>query len=181
MPFEFEKLALNGLILVKPKKILDGRGFFQESYKKSEFAAAGIAEEFVQDNQARSVKGVLRGLHYQRAPRAQGKLVRCTAGAILDVGVDLRRGSGTFGKWVAAELTAENGFMLYVPAGFAHGYLVLSDTADIIYKCTAEYSPADEGGLRWNDPDLGVAWGVTAPTLSGRDAALPAFKGFEGL
>lgn len=181
MAFEFEHYRLNGLVLVKPRRILDGRGFFQESYKKSEFSAAGIAEDFVQDNQARSVKGVLRGLHYQRAPMAQGKLVRCVSGAFLDVAVDIRKGSPTFGKWASAELSFENGYMLYVPAGFAHGYLVLSETADIVYKCTAEYSPADEGGLMWNDPAICVDWGIKEPLLSARDTRHPPFKGFEGL
>ncbi|MDD2806203.1 MAG: dTDP-4-dehydrorhamnose 3,5-epimerase [Elusimicrobiales bacterium] len=181
MPFEFERLNPEGLVLVKPRVFPDDRGFFIETYKKRDFAAAGIPAEFVQDNHSKSSQGVLRGLHYQRGAAAQGKLVRCTAGAILDVGVDLRKGSPTFGRWAAAQLTAENAHILYMPPGFAHGFLVLSETAEIIYKCTAEYSPADEGGLRWNDPDLGIEWGITAPKLSARDAALPFFKGFEGL
>jgi len=176
MPFEFESLKPEGLVLVKPRVFPDDRGFFIETYKKRDFAAAGIPAEFVQDNHSKSSKGVLRGLHYQRGAAAQGKLVRCTAGAILDVGVDLRKGSPTFGRWAAAELTAGNARMLYVPPGFAHGFLVLSETAEIIYKCTAEYSPADEGGIIWNDPDLGVAWGITAPVLSARDAGLPRLK-----
>lgn len=181
MPFIFEKTALDGVTLVKPRVFPDGRGFFLEAYKKSDFAASGIAEEFVQDNHSKSDCGVLRGLHYQRSPKAQGKLVRCAAGEILDVAVDLRRGSPAFGKWVSARLSAENAHMLYVPPGFAHGFLVLSGTADIIYKCTAEYSPSDEGGILWNDPDLAIDWGIAAPTLSARDAALPPFRGFGGL
>lgn len=176
MPFEFEKLKLDGLVLVKPRVFRDDRGFFIESYKKRDFALAGLPGEFVQDNHSRSSKGVLRGLHYQRGAAAQGKLVRCLSGAILDVGVDLRRGSPAFGKWEAAELTAENAHMLYVPPGFAHGFLVLSGTAEILYKCTAEYSPADEGGIIWNDPEIGVRWPVKDPLLSGRDAALPLLK-----
>lgn len=176
MPFEFEKLSLDGLVLVKPRVFPDERGFFVETYKRRDFAANGIPEEFVQDNHSKSAKGVLRGLHYQRAPRAQGKLVRCTAGAILDVGVDIRKGSPTFGKWAAAELSAANAHMLYLPPGFAHGFLVLSDTAEILYKCTAEYAPSDEGGIVWNDPEIGVRWGIAAPALSGRDAALPRLR-----
>lgn len=176
MPFEFEKLKLDGLVLVKPWAFPDDRGFFMETYKKSDFARNGIPEEFVQDNHSKSSKGVLRGLHYQRGAAAQGKLVRCIRGSILDVGVDIREGSPTFGKWLAAELTAENAHMLYLPAGFAHGFLVLSDTAEIVYKCTAEYSSKDDGGVVWNDPDIGIDWGITAPSLSPKDAALPRLK-----
>jgi len=179
MPFEFEKLELDGLVLVKPQIFPDERGFFIETYKKRDFAAAGIPEEFVQDNHSRSTKGVLRGLHYQRGAAAQGKLVRCISGAILDVGVDIRRGSPTFGKWEAAELSSVNGHLLYLPPGFAHGFLVLSETAEIIYKCTTEYSPKDEGGIRWNDPDIGVDWTLADPYLSARDLALPFLKDAE--
>lgn len=176
MPFEFEKLKLSGLVLIKPRIFKDDRGFFIESYKKREFAQAGIPEDFIQDNHSRSAKGVLRGLHYQRNAAAQGKLVRCISGAMLDVGVDIRSGSPTFGKWEAVELTAENSHMLYLPPGFAHGFLVLSETAEIMYKCTFEYSPNDEGGILWNDPEIGIKWPVKAPLLSGRDAALPPLK-----
>lgn len=178
MPFEFVRMELEGLVLVKPRIFPDGRGFFIEAYKKRDFAAAGIPD-FVQDNHSKSVKGVLRGLHYQRGAAAQGKLVRCIAGAILDVGVDIRRGSPTFGKWAAAELTAGNAHMLYLPPGFAHGFLVLSETAEMIYKCTAEYSAKDEGGIIWNDTEIGVAWPVKAPLLSARDGALPRLKDAE--
>lgn len=176
MPFEFEKLPLAGAVLVKPRVFSDARGFFVETYKKAEFAASGISAEFVQDNHSKSSKGVLRGLHYQRGAAAQGKLVRCTAGAILDVGVDIRQGSPTFGRWLSAELTAANAHMLYLPPGFAHGFLVLSETAEMIYKCTTEYAPAQEGGIIWNDPEIGVKWGVETPLLSARDAALPSLK-----
>lgn len=178
MPFEFENRKLKGLLLFKPRISADARGFFQEIYKKTSFAAAGVTADFVQDNHSRSGRNVLRGLHYQHG---QGKLIYCVFGAILDVAVDIRKGSPTFGEWVSAELTAANAHMLYLPPGFAHGFLVLSETADIVYKCTAEYSPAAEGGVRWNDPDLGVKWGIKAPLLSPRDEALPFFKGFEGL
>ena len=176
MPFEFVKLKLDGLVLVKPRIFTDDRGFFIESYRRKDFALGGIPEEFVQDNHSRSAKGVLRGLHYQRGAAAQGKLLRCISGAILDVGVDIRRGSPTFGRWDAAELSAVNGHMLYLPPGFAHGFLVLSGAAEIIYKCTAEYSPADEGGIIWNDPDIGVEWTLADPFLSARDGALPRLK-----
>ena len=176
MPFEFEKLKLDGLVLVKPRIFTDDRGFFIESYKKREFALAGIPEDFVQDNHSKSSKGVLRGLHYQRGVAAQGKLVRCIYGAMLDVGVDIRRNSPTFGRWAAVELTAENAHMLYLSPGFAHGFLALSGTAEILYKCTAEYSSKDEGGIRWNDPCIGIEWGIEEPLLSARDAGLPLLK-----
>lgn len=176
MPFEFEKLKLDGLVLVKPRVFRDARGFFLEFYKKKDFALAGIPAEFVQDNHSKSAKGVLRGLHYQRGAAAQGKLMRCISGAILDVGVDIRPGSPTFGRWDAAELSALNARMLYLPPGFAHGFLVLSEVAEIIYKCTTEYSPADEGGIAWNDPEIGVDWAVGSPLLSPTDGALPRLK-----
>ena len=176
MPFEFEKLELAGAVLIKPRVFPDARGFFVEGYKKSDFAAAGIAAEFVQDNHSKSDKGVLRGLHYQRGAAAQGKLVRCINGAILDVGVDIRRGSATFGKWIAQELSSINAHMLYLPPGFAHGFLVLSETAEILYKCTAEYSPKDDAGIRWDDPTVGVEWGITDPILSAKDDGLPLLK-----
>ncbi|HOI41892.1 MAG TPA: dTDP-4-dehydrorhamnose 3,5-epimerase [Elusimicrobiales bacterium] len=176
MPFEFEKLELEGLILVKPRIFPDARGWAMESYKRSDYVKAGFPADFVQDNHSRSVKGVLRGLHYQRGAAAQGKLVRCTVGAVLDVAADIRPASPTFRKWVAVELSAENALQLYLPPGFAHGFLTLSDTAEVLYKCTAEYSPADEGGIRWDDPEIAVKWGVSAPAISARDAGLPFLK-----
>ncbi len=176
MPFEFVRTKIEGAVLVKPRVFPDDRGFFVETYKRAEFLKAGINADFVQDNHSKSSKGVLRGLHYQKGAAAQGKLVRCIAGAILDVGVDIRRGSPTFGKWVAAELTAANAQMFYLPAGFAHGFLVLSDTAEIIYKCTCEYSPKDDGGIIWNDPEIAVDWGIRNPLLSAKDKALPLLK-----
>ena len=179
MPFEFEELKLGGLVLIKPRVFPDERGFFIEFYKKQDFIKAGIPVEFVQDNHSRSTRGVLRGLHYQRGSAAQGKLMRCISGAILDVGVDIRRDSPTFGQWDAAELSAVNAHMLYLPPGFAHGFLVLSETAEIIYKCTTEYSPKDEGGILWNDPEIGVDWTLTDPFLSSRDSALPLLKDAE--
>ncbi|MDQ7773538.1 MAG: dTDP-4-dehydrorhamnose 3,5-epimerase [Elusimicrobiales bacterium] len=176
MPFEFEKLPVEGCVLVKPRVFADGRGSAMESFKRSDFVRAGIPGDFVQDNHSRSAKGVLRGLHFQRGAAAQGKLVRCVAGAVLDVGVDIRRGSPTFGKWLARELSADNALMIYFPPGFAHGFLALSDEAGVMYKCTAEYSPADEGGIRWDDPGIGIDWGIKKPVLSARDAALPPLK-----
>ena len=176
MPFEFVKTSIDGAVLVKPRVFHDGRGFFVETYKRGDFLQAGISADFVQDNHSKSSKGVLRGLHYQKGAAAQGKLVRCVAGAILDAGVDIRPGSPTFGKPVSAELSAANAHMFYLPPGFAHGFLVLSETAEIIYKCTTEYSPKDDAGIRWNDPDIALDWGIAAPLLSDKDSALPFLK-----
>ena len=176
MPFKFQSLEIPEIILVEPKVLKDDRGSFMETYKHSDFAAAGIKEYFVQDNHSRSSRNVLRGLHYQKAPAGQGKLVRCARGAIFDVAVDIRAASPTFGRWVSHELSEENGLMLYIPPDFAHGFLVLSDRADIIYKCTAEYSPSDERGIIWNDPQIKIAWPVKEPILSGKDALNPLLK-----
>ncbi len=176
MPFEFEKLNFEGAVLITPRVFPDGRGFFLESFKRSDFEKAGLPADFVQDNHSKSSKGVLRGLHYQRTPAAQGKLLRCSKGSILDVGVDIRRDSPTFGKWLAVELSAENAKMLYLPPGFAHGFLTLTDTAELLYKCTEEYSQAYDAGIRWDDPDIGVEWGITDPLLSAKDKALPFLK-----
>lgn len=179
MPFEFKRLSIPDVILVVPKVFGDPRGFFLEFYKHSDFVQGGIPEHFVQDNHSRSVKRVLRGLHYQKDPRAQGKLVRCLSGAIFDVAVDIRRGSPTFGKIVFAELGAENAHMLYVPPGFAHGFQVLSDTAEVLYKCTDEYAPHEDRGIIWNDPELGIPWPLKEPLLSGKDTVHPPLKGAD--
>jgi len=179
MPFTFEKLEPAGLLLVKPSVFKDERGFFLETYKAGDFERAGIKENFVQDNHSGSSKGVLRGLHYQKRPAVQGKLVRCTLGSILDVAVDIRKDSPGFGKWSAVELSAANAHMLYLPPGFAHGFLVLSDRAEIMYKCTGEFSPAHDAGIRWNDPDVGIKWGITDPLLSAKDRVLPFLKDAE--
>lgn len=176
MPFEFEKTKLDGAVIVKPRVFPDSRGFAMESFKKSDFMKAGLPGDFVQDNHSRSSKGVLRGLHYQRGQAAQGKLVRCSVGAILDVGVDMRKGSPTFGQWIAVELSAANSLQLYLPPGFAHGFFGLTDTVEVQYKCTAEYSPKDEAGVRWDDPQLAIVWGVKDPILSDKDKAWPLFK-----
>ncbi len=176
MPFEFRSLEIPGPVLIRPRVFGDARGFFLELYKHSEFAAAGIREHLVQDNYSRSARGVLRGLHYQKSPKAQGKLVMCLQGGIFDVAVDIRKGSPHFGKWTGAELTRENRLMLYVPPGFAHGFQVLSESAEVMYKCTEEYSPSDDRGIIWNDPDIGIAWPITDPVLSGKDGMQPRLR-----
>lgn len=170
MPFEFKKTSIPDVILVIPKVFDDERGFFLEGYKKSEFKKNGIDVEFNQDNQSKSTKGVLRGLHYQASPKSQAKLVRCIRGEILDVAVDIRKSSPTFGKWVSAKLTEENKHMLFIPEGFAHGFVVLSDTAELLYKASNEFSKEHDRGVLWNDPDIGVDWGIDfEPILSEKD------------
>jgi dTDP-4-dehydrorhamnose 3,5-epimerase len=171
--FEFESLEIPDVILVKPRIFKDERGHFVEIYKQSDFVEAGIRDAFMQDNHSRSVRGVLRGLHYQKNPAAQGKLVRCLTGAIFDVAVDIRKGSPSYGKWVGRELNDTNCQMMYVPPGFAHGFLVLSDTADVLYKCTAQYSSQHDRGIAWNDPSIGINWMIAAPVLSAKDAIHP--------
>lgn len=174
MPFQFHPLAIPDVILVEPQRFGDSRGFFMETYQFETFAANGIAPHFVQDNHSRSAKGVLRGLHYQNDPFAQGKLLKVVVGEIFDVAVDIRRGSPTFGQWVGEMLSAENGRLLYVPPGFAHGFCVLSETADLIYKTTNYYHPESEKGIIWNDAQIGVEWPIANPLLSARDQALPS-------
>ena len=173
MSFTFEPQCIPDVVLIRRELYGDERGSFSESYKRTAFQEAGITVDFVQDNMVFSEKHVLRGLHYQLPPHAQGKLVTVSRGDIVDVAVDLRGGQPTFGKWVAARLTAGGGEMLWVPSGFAHGYLVLSDTADVAYKVTAEYDPRSDRGIRWNDPELGIAWPISSPILSEKDRALP--------
>jgi dTDP-4-dehydrorhamnose 3,5-epimerase len=167
--------GLPDVILLEPKRFGDDRGFFMEMFHAKRYAEAGIAGPFVQDNFSRSAKGILRGLHFQE-PNAQGKLVQVLAGAVYDVAVDIRRGSPTFGRWVGVELSADNRRQLWVPAGFAHGFCVLSESADFHYKCTGFYSPTSEHGIAWNDPDLGIPWPVTSPQLSAKDSAAPRLK-----
>ena len=173
MPFQFTPLAIADVILIEPRRSGDARGFFMETYKRSEFMANGIAEAFVQDNYSRSARGVLRGLHYQLAPQAQGKLVTVAQGEVFDVAVDIRPASPTFARWVGVMLSSEQPRLLYVPPGFAHGFCVLSEIAEIQYKCSEYYDPRDDRGVRWNDPALGIAWPVTDAILSGKDAAQP--------
>ena len=166
------------VLIVEPKVFGDARGFFMESFNQAAFdAAVGQAVTFVQDNHSRSARGVLRGLHYQRAPHAQGKLVRVAQGCVFDVAVDLRAGSATVGRWVGVELSGENHRQLWIPPGFAHGFLVLSERADFLYKTTDYYAPECEGAIRWDDPTLAIAWPDTgfAPQVSAKDAAAPHF------
>ncbi|AEH44607.1 dTDP-4-dehydrorhamnose 3,5-epimerase [Thermodesulfatator indicus DSM 15286] len=171
MPFEFIKTEIPEVIIVKPKVFGDERGFFMETYKKSDFERAGIDTDFVQDNHSKSIKNVLRGLHFQIEPKAQGKLVRCIRGKIFDVAVDIRKGSPSFGKWVGVELSEENKLMLWIPKGFAHGFLTISEEAEIIYKVSgSEYSPEHDRSIRWNDPDIGINWPLKEePILSEKD------------
>ena len=176
-----EKCKLDGVLLVTPQVFGDDRGFFMETYNQQKFADLGLPTTFVQDNHSKSSKGVLRGLHYQ-SPMWQGKLVRVVQGEIFDVAVDIRAASPTFGQWVGFTLNDENKQQLYVPEGFAHGFVVTSDTAEVVYKCTNLYEPAQEGSVLWNDPDIGIEWPVDEPLLSQKDidgqrlADLPALS-----
>lgn len=163
---EFIKTKLEGVVLIKPTVFGDQRGFFFESYKKSLFAEHGITVDFVQDNHSKSAKGVLRGLHYQLDPKAQGKLVRCSRGSVFDVAVDIRRGSPTFGQWFGCVLCAENKHMLWVPAGFAHGFLTLEDDTEFLYKTTDEYAPEYDRGIAYDDPEIGIEWPPVDVSLS---------------
>ena len=177
MPFEFEKQKIEDVILVKPKVFGDNRGFFLESYKKSDFFANGIDVEFNQDNHSKSVKGVLRGLHYQAKPYGQAKLVRCSKGKIYDVAVDIRQNSKTFGQYVKVELSEDNRYMLFIPEGFAHGFVVLSDEAELLYKATGEYNPKADRGVLWCDKDINIDWEIDfEPVLSEKDKNQPLLK-----
>ena len=176
MPFRFVKTEIPEVVIVEPRVFPDERGFFMETYKRSEFAAMGIGEIFVQVNRSKSPKGILRGLHYQKQPKAQGKLVQALAGEIFDVAADIRPGAPTFGRSVVTRLSSENKRMLYVPAGFAHGFCVISDEAEVSYMTTAEYAPECEAGIRWNDPDLAIDWPIATPQLSNRDLVWPCLK-----
>lgn len=173
MPFTFTPLRIPDVVLIEARAFGDDRGFFAETYKASDFAAHGVPQRFVQDNHSHSQRGVLRGLHYQKDPAAQGKLVLCVRGEIFDVAVDIRRGSPTYGQWVGETLSHDNHRLLWVPPGFAHGFCVLSEEADVLYKVTAEYAPEYDRGVRWNDPAIGVRWPVAEPLLSPKDAAAP--------
>jgi dTDP-4-dehydrorhamnose 3,5-epimerase len=173
MPFTFTSLELPGVVLISPQTFNDPRGLFLELYKHSEFAAAGIADVFVQDNQSRSSRGTLRGLHFQRPPAQQAKLIRVVDGEIFDVAVDMRADSPTYLRWVGVTLSSETGQWLYVPPWCAHGFCVLSESADVFYKTSAEYAPRLEAGLAWNDPAIGIAWPVADPVLSERDSRWP--------
>ena len=179
MPFEFLELEVNDVILVKPKVFGDSRGFFMESYKKSEFEKNGIADDFIQDNHSKSSKHVLRGLHYQAEPYSQSKLVRCIRGKIFDVAVDLRKNSKTFLKYVKVELSEENKNMFYIPKGFAHGFVALSDEVELHYKTGgSEYAPEFDRGVLWSDKDINIDWGIEGfePILSEKDKNQPKLK-----
>ena len=176
MPFRFHRLEIPDVILIEAKAFRDDRGFFLETYKRSEFRANGVPEDFIQDNFSHSTQGTLRGLHYQTQPQTQGKLVRVIRGEIFDVCVDIRRGSPTYRRWVATVLSDKNFQMLYIPVGFAHGFCVLSDEADVVYKTTAEYCPEADCGILWNDPEIGIRWPIAEPILSAKDVQLPFLK-----
>ena len=179
--FAFEPLAIPAVVLIRPKRFGDARGYFLETYSAEAFAAAGIDAVFVQDNQSLSVtRGVVRGLHFQGPPAPQAKLIRVLKGAIFDVTVDIRVGSPSYGRWCATTLTAEGAEQLFVPRGFAHGFCTLEPDTEVVYKVDGPYAPQAEGGIAWNDPDLAIDWPVAAAEaqLSGKDAALPGFAGF---
>ena len=170
-----EQTKLEGVLLVTPKVFGDDRGFFMETYNQAKALELGLPSQFVQDNHSKSSKGVLRGLHYQN-PKWQGKLVRVVQGEIFDVAVDVRHDSPTFGEWVGAYLNDENKQQLYVPEGFAHGFVVTSATAEVVYKCTSLYAPEQEGSILWNDPDIGIDWPLDSPLLSDKDSKAQRLK-----
>ncbi len=176
MPFRFTETRFTEVKIIEPAMFPDERGFFMETYKRSALAAHGITDLFVQANQSRSSKDTLRGLHYQKEPKSQGKLVRTLNGEVFDVIVDIRKGSSTYGAWLGISLSSTNHRMLYVPAGFAHGFCVLSEQADIQYMVTEEYAPECEAGIAWNDRDLAIDWPVAEPKLSVRDKNWPSLR-----
>ena len=179
--FKFNKTDIEGVFTVEPTVFGDNRGFFMETYNENDFKAEGYDLTFVQDNQSKSTKGVLRGLHFQKT-QPQGKLVRVIKGEVFDVAVDLRGGSKTYGKWVGATLSEENKKQLFIPKGFAHGFVVLSDEAEFVYKCTEFYNGDDEGGILWNDPDIGIDWpieGIDNIVLSDKDKLWKPLKDTE--
>lgn len=175
---EITESYLKGLFVIKPKVFEDARGYFFESYNNSVFEKAGLHLNFVQDNQSLSQKGVLRGLHFQNPPHAQGKLVRVIKGAVYDVAVDIRKNSPTYGKYFGLELTEQNKWMMYIPEGFAHGFLTLEDNTIFSYKCTNYYNKPSEGCLLWNDPAIGINWNVNEPLLSDKDKEGQLLKDF---
>ncbi len=176
---EVVETGINDLLLIKPKVFEDDRGYFFESFNDEKFRDFGIEEIFVQDNESRSMKHVLRGLHFQKPPYAQGKLVRVMRGSVLDVAVDLRKGSPTFGQWRSITLTSKDKWMLWIPIGFAHGFVTQEDDTAFFYKCTNLYNKDSEGSIRWDDPDLAIDWGeIINPVLSEKDIAAPLFRDF---
>ncbi len=169
---QVSKTEIPGVLVITPQRVVDSRGFFAETFQAERYASAGMPYPFVQANWSRSRRGVLRGLHLQN-PKSQGKLVSVTSGRVLDVAVDVRVGSPAFGRHVTVELTEDNGFQFFLPRGCAHGFIVLSETADFVYKCDEYYSPQDEIAVRWDDPALGIDWRISDPILGARDAAAP--------
>jgi dTDP-4-dehydrorhamnose 3,5-epimerase len=177
LSFIFKRLEIPEVILIEPQVFADARGFFMESYKATDFSAFGIKDNFIQDNHSLSAaKGVVRGLHYQKKPKAQAKLIRVIRGSIFDVAVDIRKNSPTYAKWVSAILSAENKAMLYIPDGFAHGFCTLEDDTEIIYKCSEIYSLEHDRGIVWNDVEININWPVTKPILSSKDQGFPTLK-----
>lgn len=177
-----ERTALPGVLVLTPRRFTDERGYFCETYNRDALRAHGLDVEFVQDNHSMSNRaGTVRGLHFQAPPRAQAKLVRCGRGRLMDVTVDIRNGSPTYGRWVGLELTAENGRQLFIPEGFAHGFVTREPETEIFYKCSDTYAPEAEGVIRFDDPTIGINWGLDgrAPILSDKDAAAPGFDGFH--
>ena len=179
MPFTFKRLSISDVILVEPRSFSDDRGFFFESFKESDFLSNGIDKKFVQDNFSHSIYGVIRGLHFQKTPKAQAKLVTVLKGKIFDVAVDIRKNSPTYGKWVSEILSSDIHNLLYIPEGFAHGFCVMSKEADILYKVSNEYSPEHEGGVIWNDSEINITWPVDNPLLQEKDSKLPLLKNID--
>jgi dTDP-4-dehydrorhamnose 3,5-epimerase len=175
---EIVKTEIEGLLIIKPDVFEDDRGYFFESYNREKFLRAGIDAAFVQDNESKSRKNVIRGMHLQAPPFAQGKLVRVMRGAVLDVAVDIRKNSSTFGKWAAVELSGKNKWMYWIPAGFAHGFKTLEDDTVFFYKCTNVFNRDAERGFRWDDPDINIDWGISSPVISERDSQAPLFRDF---
>ena len=175
---EIIKTKIEGLLIIKPKIFSDDRGYFYESFRLDKFREFGVDLEFVQDNESKSQKGVLRGLHFQNPPYEQGKLIKVVKGAVIDVAVDIRKNSPTYGQWVSHELSEYNKTMFWIPPGFAHGFLTLKDETIFQYKCTNYYNKESEGSIRWNDPDLNIAWGIESPIVSEKDDQAPLFNSF---
>ena len=179
MPFTFKRLSIPDVILVEPQSFSDDRGFFFESFKESDFFSNGIDKKFVQDNFSHSINGVIRGLHFQKAPKAQAKLVTVLKGKIFDVAVDIRKNSPTYGKWVSEILSGDTHNLLYVPEGFAHGFCVISDEADVLYKVSNEYSQEHERSIIWNDPKLNIQWPIKKPIISNKDNKLSLLENLD--
>ena len=179
MPFTFKRLSIPDVIFIEPKSFSDDRGFFFESFKESDFFSNGIDKKFVQDNFSHSVNGVIRGLHFQKAPKAQAKLVTVLKGKIFDVAVDIRKNSPTYGKWVSEILSDNTHNLLYVPEGFAHGFCVISDEADVLYKVSNEYSQEHERSIIWNDPKLDIQWPIKKPIISNKDNKLSLLENLD--